>query len=91
MNKRICFSAATGKIFEINEDEIPQLEVNQLLLVSRPDVKCKKCFGRFHVGKNLTSGSYTICPKCAILCLDFSSLSERFGAKKTPKVEEQKA
>lgn len=85
MTKRICFSLITGNIFQINEDEIKSLDINQLLLINRPKNNCKKCFGRFHVGKNLTSGFYTICPKCAIRCIDLDDMETRLVKKNVQK------
>jgi hypothetical protein len=78
MDKKLCFSFITGQIFEINEDEVGALDTNQILLVSRPSSNCKKCYGRFHVGKNTKNGYYLICKKCAIKCLDFDYMNEKF-------------
>ena len=78
MKNRTAFSVITGKLFEVGEDEIAKLDNNQLLLRELPSIKCKKCFGRFHVGKNLKNNYYTICPKCAIICLDLDDMEKRF-------------
>lgn len=87
MTKRVVFSLVTGRIFEINEDEIQSLDNNQLLLNSVPNKNCKKCYGRFHVGKNLKNDMYTICPKCTIKYIDFDDMENRL-IKKNKKIGE---
>ena len=77
--KLLCFSIITGKLFEINEDEENTLTLFQLVLIKKPDKNCKKCYGRFHLGKNLKRGVYEICPSCLAKCIDVEDMKKRFG------------
>jgi len=78
MEKILCFSVITGKFFEINEDEKETLSSFQLVLNKKPDSKCKKCYGRMHVGKDINRNLYSLCHSCLTKCVDFSDMKKRF-------------
>jgi hypothetical protein len=61
-NKTIwCFSAFSGKMYEVLEEDTIHLNEGQIPLKNKPRLGCKKCYGRGYVGKNQTNMAYEIC------------------------------
>jgi hypothetical protein len=51
-------------VFLASDDPLPSA-ANFVELRGEPDPNCRKCFGRGHVGKNLTTGLFVPCSCCA--------------------------
>jgi hypothetical protein len=77
--KQLLFSLITGDIYQIEVDEMKNMDKYQIPLTKRPSTSCKKCYGRFHIGYNTVVKVYRLCPKCIPSCVDFNLLaSETF-------------
>jgi hypothetical protein len=59
--KRIFFSAFSGDIYEVDEDEMGVLDDAQIPLTDRPKSNCRKCYGRGFTDKDHHRGTYSIC------------------------------
>jgi len=72
---KLIFSLVTGDIYEIEVDELKNLDKHQLPLVKRPPRSCKKCYGRMYWGFNTVTQIYDLCPKCKNKCIDFRHIT----------------
>ena len=71
--KKWFFSIFSGEIYQIDEEDIKNLDTFQIPLIKKPDNKCKKCYGRMHIGYNLTHKNYDVCNKCLRKYIDLKS------------------
>lgn len=67
----LIFSLVSGDIYEIESDELKNLDQYQIPLKKRPKQNCKKCYGRLYIGYNKTIQIYQPCPSCVQRCVDF--------------------
>lgn len=74
MQKHLYWSFHTGEYYEVLEDEVEMLDSFQVRLKQRAKSDCKKCYGRFYIGLNASTGLYLPCQKCGKKCLDFEWL-----------------
>ena len=64
-NKTIpVYSVFSGTIYDVLESDVKFLDVGQIPLIKNPPNNCKKCYGRYNVGRN--SQNYTFSP-CSCL------------------------
>lgn len=63
----------TGEIIYFQEDEVDTLTPFYVKLERLPDASCKKCYGRFHMGKNIKTDLYIPCTKCKKKCIDWEA------------------
>ena len=75
MEKYLYWSFHTGQFYDVLRDEVDTLDAFQLRMLKKPSGSCKKCFGRFYVGKNVNTELYVPCSKCAKNCVDFETLN----------------
>jgi hypothetical protein len=76
MNNTIfCFSAFSGKYYEMLREDVRLLEDGHLPLNKKPDNNCKKCYGRGHKGLNSQNFTYELC-SCVHKRIDFDILKE---------------
>ena len=85
MNKKLYFSLLSGEIYEIEEDEVKNLDKYQIPLLSRPRHSCRKCYGRLYTGYNATLKVFQICQPCVDRHVDFKSLPAEEFQIETPK------
>ena len=71
---QLIFSLVSGEIFEIEEDELKNLQAYQIPIIRRPKESCRGCYGRGHKGFNTKSKLYLLCAKCMKSCIDFEKL-----------------
>lgn len=71
---QVVFSFVSGEVFEVEEDEVKNLEKYQIALKKRPLSHCKKCYGRGHLGFNLKTNVYLPCLRCMRACVDLEKL-----------------
>jgi hypothetical protein len=71
----LYWSFHTGEFYNVLEDEVDALDAFQLRMLKRADSNCKKCYGRFHEGKNVATGLYIPCHKCGKKSIDFETLN----------------
>ena len=71
---KLFFSMLSGEIYQIEEDEVKNLDQFQIPLKQRPNPSCKKCYGRGWIHHNITHRVYEMCRRCARKCIDFDSL-----------------
>lgn len=74
MNTNLYWSFHTGEFFYVADDEIQTLNGFSVSLTKKPKLNCKRCFGRFHEGKNINTGLYIPCQKCRKTCIDYEKL-----------------
>jgi len=74
----------SGDLYYVEEDEVKNLDSAQIPLKQKPSTSCKKCYGRFHIGKysQMQEGKwqqkyYAICPKCAPKCIDWDAVNKK--------------
>lgn len=62
MHKTVpVYSVFSGTIYDILETDIKILNIGQIPLNKNPSSNCKKCYGKFNVGRNLQNYAYTPC------------------------------
>jgi len=83
-NLKLYFSLISGELYYIEEDEIKNLDNTQIPLIKKPDPKCKKCYGRFYIGKEIIKNYYMPCPKCSRKCIDWNKVKDEITVA-TPK------
>lgn len=71
---KLFFSLLSGDIYQIESDEVKNLDDYQIPLLQRPNTSCKKCYGRLYHMYNTTTKIYQPCPRCARKCFDFKSM-----------------
>jgi len=71
----LVMSLMSGEIYEIEADEVKNLEPYQLPLKKRPKSNCRTCYGRGWIGKNISVGIYQWCPHCFRKCIDYSKIN----------------
>jgi hypothetical protein len=74
--RQLIFSMVTGDIYEIEADELKNMDKYQIPLIRRPSPSCRKCYGRMYSDYNITLKLYTPCRKCVNRCVDFSKYQE---------------
>ena len=74
--RQIMFSMITGDIYEIEADELKNMDKYQIPLKMRPSGSCRKCYGRMYSDFNRTLKIYTPCSKCVNRCVDFDKYKE---------------
>jgi hypothetical protein len=79
------FSLLSGEIYQVEEDEIENLDQYQIPLLKSPPSNCKKCYGRMHIGYNQKLKIYEMCRKCVNKCVDFKALKSADIKVETPK------
>lgn len=72
--RKLFLSIISGEIYEIDEDEIKNLDAYQIPLKQRPNSSCKKCYGRGYIGFNIITKSYELCRRCGRKIIDFDFL-----------------
>jgi rRNA maturation endonuclease Nob1 len=70
-DKRWCFSLKSGELYEIELEEINNLDKYQIVLKSKPSSSCNKCYGRFYESYYSTAQHFDICKKCGKKLIDF--------------------
>lgn len=73
--KQLMFSLNTGDVYTIEADELKNMDKYQIPLKQKPSSSCKKCYGRMHVGFNLTTKVYMPCRRCVTKCVDFKQIA----------------
>jgi hypothetical protein len=71
ITKQLLFSLITGEVYEIESDELKNMDKYQIPLVRRPSHSCRKCHGRMHIGFNPKTKVYELCNSCVRKCVDF--------------------
>ena len=77
MELKLFFSLITGNLYYVEEDEVKNLDQAQLPLKQKPSSSCKKCYGRFYVGRDINRNYYIPCPKCGLKCIDQEALKDK--------------
>lgn len=75
-----CFSAFSGKYYEMLKEDAILLEDGHLPLSKQPDTNCKKCYGRGHQGLNAQNFAYELC-SCVHKRIDFDIIKKINDAK----------
>jgi hypothetical protein len=55
------YSVFSGTLYEILNEDIKYLDEGQLPLNQKPKTNCKKCYGRFNIGRDSQNFSYYPC------------------------------
>ena len=71
------FSLFSGELYELVEEDWKSIDAFQIPLIEKPSKKCKKCYDRMHIGYNLTTKHYDICPKCLRKYGDFNFIVQQ--------------
>lgn len=79
MEKFLYWSFHTGEYYYVLEDEVDTLDSFQVRLKEKANPHCKKCYGRFYVGKNANTDLYVPCQKCGKKSLDMEYLTSNEG------------
>ena len=66
----------SSEIYQIEDKDIKNLLEGEIPLNSLPKQRCKKCFGRGHIGFDKVSETYILCPKCSIDNLNTKYMSD---------------
>ncbi|MFA5754051.1 MAG: hypothetical protein WC905_01665 [Patescibacteria group bacterium] len=76
ITRQLMFSMITGDIYEIESDELKNMDKYQIPLIKRPSRSCVKCYGRMYSDFNKQLKIYTPCSKCVNRCVDFGKYQE---------------
>jgi hypothetical protein len=64
-NKSIpVYSVFSGTVYDVLESDVKLLDIGQIPLKKYPPSNCKKCYGRYSVGRNQQDYSF---PPCSCL------------------------
>ncbi len=58
------FNVYSGSVFELQEEELKNLQEGEMPLEKAPKRNCKKCYGRGYTGKDKLKFIYQPCPQC---------------------------
>ena len=72
--RQLMFSLITGDLYQIESDELKNMDRYQIPLIHCPKSSCNRCFGRMHAGFNDELKIFILCPKCTHKCVDFNLL-----------------
>lgn len=73
-NKKIwVYSVFSGILYELPEKDIKLLDIGQLPLKKRPNTSCKKCYGKYDIGRDTQNYAYVPC-SCLRKVIDFDIL-----------------
>jgi len=72
--KQLMFSMITGDIYNIESDELKNMDKYQIPLIKRPKSSCTACYGRMHDSYNEDLKIYHLCRKCTSKCVDFKQM-----------------
>ena len=63
MNKNIIYvySVFSGTVYEVLDEDVKYLDEGQLPLTRIPNTNCKKCYGKFNVGRDSQNLSFFPC------------------------------
>lgn len=67
--KLIFYSLLSGEVYEIEEDEVENLDQFQVPLLKKPKESCKKCWGRGYIGYDSIRKYYPMC-RCVMKNID---------------------
>ena len=70
-NTKVIYSVFSGTFYEVAEKDVPILNIGQLPLIKKPSSSCKKCYGKGHNGRDLTTFAYQVC-NCVRKNIDFN-------------------
>jgi len=87
-NLKLYFSLISGELYYIEEDEVKNQEDTQIPLLKKPDSKCKQCYGRFYIGKEVNKNYYVPCPRCSRKCIDWETVKENITVATTKQTTE---
>jgi len=72
---KLFFSMLSGEMFYVEEDEVKNIDKSCIPLKKKPH-NCRKCFDRFHIGREVFKNYYIPCPRCLRLCGDFENMKD---------------
>jgi hypothetical protein len=61
---KTIFNVYSGELYELQEDELNNLQEGEIPLSCPPKRNCKKCYGRGYVGKDRLKSIYQPCTQC---------------------------
>ena len=70
------FSLVSGELYQLASDEVKNLDSAQVPLLKKPSTSCRKCYGRFHIGKEIRKKYYIPCPSCMRKCTDWKAMGK---------------
>jgi len=73
-NLKLLFSLITGDMFYVEEDELRNFATSHVILKEKPNGSCKKCYGRFYIGKEVHKNYYIPCPRCIKKYADWDAM-----------------
>lgn len=80
-NKKIIYySLLSGEIYEIEEDEIDNLDQFQIPLLKKPRRGCRKCWERGYIGYDPIKKYYPMC-SCIIKNIDHDRVKKQINLK----------
>jgi len=98
MELKLYFSMISGELYSVEADEVKNLDKSQVPLKQKPNPSCRKCNGRFYIGKEMQMidgkwqpRGYMLCPRCAKKCIDFDKLGSDDIVVETPRTTNELA
>ena len=79
-DKLTYYSLLSGEIYEVEEDEIENLDQFQIPLLKGSKNGCKKCFERGYIGYDSMRKYYPMC-KCIIKNIDRDRIQKQIDLK----------
>lgn len=58
------FNVYSGSVFELQEEELKNLQEGEIPLEKAPKKSCKKCYGRGYTGKDKLKFIFQPCSQC---------------------------
>jgi len=55
------YSVFSGTLYELLESDIKLLDIGQLPLKKKPPTSCKKCYGKYELGRDVQNYAYIPC------------------------------
>ncbi len=60
-NEQQIFSVFSGTYYTCKSSDVDLLDEGQLPLTKKPNLNCKKCFGRGYTGRDTSHLGYVVC------------------------------
>lgn len=70
---KLVYSVFSGILYEVSDKDLKLLDNGQMPLKKKPSTSCKKCYGKYDIGRDIQNYTYVPC-LCLRKVIDFDIL-----------------